>query len=157
MDTSNDFNNANIKFCSIDGCNGKVHGRGMCQRHYDKWRRRGDPLVEDSTGGVTKHGYAIRQNGKISSEYTAWVNMRERCLRPTHWAYHYYGGRGIKVCDRWLGKDGFAHFIEDMGPKPKEGKRMTLDRIDCDGDYCKENCRWADYHTQRVNQRRMNN
>lgn len=133
----------------------KIKAKGLCQRHYDKLRRRGDPLAEDSTGGITKHGFAVRKNGKVSSEYTAWVNMKVRCYDEKHWAYKYYGGRGITVCDDWLGENGFANFIKDVGKKPKSEKKLTLDRIDCNKGYCKENCRWTDYHTQRVNQRRM--
>lgn len=144
----------NNRICSIDGCECKVKAKGLCQRHYDKMRRRGDPLVEDSTGGVTTHGESKR--GQHTTEYTAWTNMRQRCNNKKHWAYHYYGGRGIKVCERWNGPHGFINFLKDMGKKPKNEKRLTLDRIDCNGDYCPENCRWADYHTQRINQRRMN-
>lgn len=81
--------------------------------------------------------------------------MLSRCNNPNQTGYEYYGGRGITVCDRWnLLKGGsFENFYEDMGERPKG---MTLDRINVDGNYCKENCRWADWSTQMLNRRSHN-
>lgn len=79
--------------------------------------------------------------------YAVWMGMVARCRNPKSQAYKYYGGRGITVCERWL---KFENFHADMAPRP-DG--LTLDRIDNNGHYCKENCRWTDWKTQRENQR----
>ena len=81
-------------------------------------------------------------------EYSAWLAMRQRCYNPKSQRFKYYGGRGIKICSRWL--TSFDNFIEDMGRRPK-GK--SLDRIDVDGDYEPNNCRWATQTEQIVNRR----
>jgi len=113
---------------------------------------RGDALTRGPTVScgcyhdeiVTKHGMWQ------TSIYRIWRSMLGRCENPNAHAYELYGGRGIKICDAW---HDFQAFYDDIGKRP--GDNYTLDRINNDGDYCPENCRWATWKQQSRN--RSNN
>lgn len=100
----------------------------------------------NSTLKSTIHGNASR--GKLTRAYTCWGHMLMRCINTKDRAYKNYGGRGIKVCDRWL--NSFKAFLEDMGQPPF---KYSIERKDVNGDYCPENCIWADSKTQNRNRR----
>lgn len=91
-----------------------------------------------------RHGHNQKQP---TPTYKSWDNMRQRCTNIKHHKYSDYGGRGIKVCSGWK---NFKNFLKAMGERPKN---LTLDRIDVNGHYTPDNCRWADGKIQRRNQR----
>jgi hypothetical protein len=99
----------------------------------------------------TKHGMAMLETGVRHPDYCIWMKMKSRCLNPNDKSYKNYGARGIKVCDRW--KDSFAWFIEDMGWRPN--KNYSIERINYNGDYCPENCKWVHKSEQTKNTRRV--
>lgn len=114
--------------------------KGWCSGHYKQFR-----------SGREMHSLRTKHGRHDSPAYVSWTDMKQRCLNPNRDNYPYYGGRGISIDPRWLGVDGFVHFLEDMGERP-EG--TSLDRIDPDGDYTPENCRWATRNEQMRHHRR---
>lgn len=97
----------------------------------------------------TEGSYNIKHGKSYSNEYNSWKGMKERCYTITDPHYINYGYRGIKVCERWL--ECFQNFYDDMGPRPSN--KHSIDRINVNGNYCPENCRWATQLEQNQNKR----
>ncbi len=114
---------------------GQTQSCGCLQRELS--RERGQKRIA--------HGHGRRN--QQSPTYQSWYSMKQRCLNPKHGRYKDWGGRGIKVCGRWL---NFENFLSDMGVRPA-GK--TIDRIDNDGDYGLDNCKWSTSKEQSNNRR----
>lgn len=105
-----------------------------------KERRAAATSKAKTTHGATKAGRDRRT-------YRIWTNMKSRCSNPKFDSYKWYGGRGIKVCERW---GSYENFVADMGEAPSG---MTIDRQDSDGDYGPGNCKWATWTDQQNNRR----
>lgn len=95
------------------------------------------------------HGNTVGR--KRSPEYVSWLEMKSRCLNPSKGCYKNYGGRGIKICERWI--NSFPNFLLDMGKKPTQ--KHTLDRMNVNGNYEPLNCRWATRAEQCENRRNI--
>jgi len=123
--------------CLVQNCQNNSHIKGYCPAHYYRYKRYGDP----HKGIKETHG------ASHTREYKSYVSMRNRCLNKNADHYESYGGRGIKIDERW---STFSNFLADMGPRPKG---MSLERKDVNGDYTPDNCVWATQKVQGANQR----
>lgn len=98
--------------------------------------------------GVRDTSWLVKHNMSETSLYYAWLAMKQRCYNKNNPKYRIYGAKGIKVCAEW--KDNFCAFV-DWALKNGYGVNLTIDRIDGDGDYCPDNCRFVSYEVQANN------
>lgn len=137
-----------------------VTGKSRSENHRKLWPclcdcgNTHEATTKSLRGGHTKScGCIVKKHGRSHSpEYQSWRGAKKRTNSPNNANYRRYGGRGIKMCDRWF--YSFENFFADMGERPSPNH--TLDRIDCDGHYEPGNCRWATAYTQNQNRREYN-
>lgn len=96
----------------------------------------------------------VKHNSCGSNLYNVWNSMRQRCNNPKHPSYKYYGGKGVKICDEWNDFAEFAEWAHRNGYKViknvQRKDQLSIDRIDSNGDYCPNNCRWVTVHENTV-------
>lgn len=137
-----------MKECSINGCEGELLARGLCRKHYLRWYKHGDPFfTKERKHPIGENAYSYKHGKWDHYLYKTWRNMISRCENKNDHAYKNYGARGIYVCEEW---HDINSFISDMGDRP-EG--ASLDRINNDGPYSPQNCRWATNAQQSRNRR----
>ncbi len=158
------------KLTAVERTGTKYYGDGQHSRTVWRWRCDCGNEVVRSSANLTKNGKVHNcgchsggwakgkspanksHNMSTTNLYSVWLSMKGRCLRPTNTAYKNYGGRGITVCDQWRSDfKAFSSWCTTTG----HGPGLQLDRIDNDGPYSPENCRWVTRAQNVANRRAM--
>lgn len=129
-----------MRICEIEGCDNRHKGHNLCNKHLQRMRNHGTTELVSNL----KYGRIV----KGTPEYRCWKRIRSVITNRNNPKYPIYGGRGIKMCERWW--DSFDAFVEDMGYRPNP--KLSIERVDVNGDYEPSNCIWADATRQARNQ-----
>lgn len=141
------YNNRGTRICSIEGCDKKHLSKGYCKTHYLRMAQYG--TIETVLRPRSKHSLKEPQMKSTNSSYRSMISRCEATEGDPN--YEKYVLRGITVCDRW--NECFDNFVEDMGLRPSN--KHSIDRIDNDKGYSKDNCRWATPQQQSYNTRML--
>ena len=147
--TGMSFGNLSVLFLEAKRKNGGLIWKCICDCGQEI-SVRSDLLLSDNKTSCGCLFQSPRHGLSGERLYRIWSNMKARCLNEKSTSYPNYGGRGISICSEWLTLEGF---LSNLPEGYKEN--LTLDRIDFNGNYCKENCRWVDYSAQARNRRKL--
>ena len=142
------------KLTVIGFSNTNKHGQAMWKCRCECGNEtivKGSHLTTGHTISCGKHAKHCKHGMTKKRPYRIWQDMKSRCENPKVACFKHYGGRGITVCEEW--RNSFEAFYE-WATSHGYSDELTLDRIDVNGNYCPDNCRWATWHEQRINQRK---
>ena len=145
--------NTKTKICSNCGRKNILDDFYKSPKMHDGYTSKCKVCIKRASAKYRKNNPDLHKKYKRTPEYRSWDCMIRRCTNFNDNRYKDYGGRGIKVCDRWL--NSFKDFLADMGERPKPKELYSIDRTNNDGNYCPVNCKWSTRKEQTNNRSNM--